>query len=72
MCRLCEEEEKNKLKNDVYLYKKLIAKMAYKDILSVMDSYQLKGVEIGFCWDGCIRVDDELFTESDLREDEGK
>lgn len=70
MCKLCEEEEeKNKLKKDVYLYKKIIAKMAYKDILSVIHKYELKGLAIMFGWDSSIRVNGNLFTESDLNED---
>lgn len=72
MCRICEEEEKNKLKDDIYLYKKLIAKMVYQDIKTIIDSYESLGFDIDFSWGECISVDDELFDESDLREDEGE
>ena len=72
MCRICEEEEKNKLKGEVYLYKKFIAKTAYRNIQDIIDWYESKGIDTGFWWQGCIRIDDELFDESDLREDEGK
>lgn len=68
MCKLCEEEEKNKLKDEVYLYKKFIAKMAYKDIQSIIDLYQLKGVNIKFDFLFTINIDDQVFTERELKE----
>lgn len=57
------------------LQKRAIAKLAYKEIKSVIDKWESLGEYnyLPLCchWDGCITVDDTLFHEYQLREYEG-
>lgn len=51
------------------MHKLYIARLAYKEVKAVMDKYENSlTCHVSFCWDGCIRVDDELFHEHQLRE----
>ena len=52
------------------LQKLRIAKIAYRDIKSVIEKWDDHSMDLPICfhWDGCITVDDELFHEHELRE----
>jgi hypothetical protein len=53
------------------LQKRAIAKIAYKQVMAVMDQwYSSYDLQISFHWDGCITIDDEFFHEYQLREHE--
>ena len=43
-----------------------IAKIAYKEIMRVIESFENDG--ICFHWDECISVDDEIFHGHEMRE----
>lgn len=45
-----------------------IAKLAYRDIMSAINRWE--NGDISFHWDGCISVDDELFHERELMNDQ--
>lgn len=59
-------------KNSEHYRRKLsIAKFCYKQIMQVMNDLQEQyDYELGFCWDGCIQVDDILFQENEMITDE--
>lgn len=55
------------MKDNTHEEKLAIARLAYKQIKSVIDSFENRqDFSIGCCWDACIRVEDELFHESEL------
>jgi hypothetical protein len=48
----------------------IIAKLAYKKIIQAMEDFQKEhDIDIGFCWDECIWVDDQFFQYNEMNKE---
>ena len=69
-CPCCGRRPEFEIAGMNSLQKRAIAKMVYKEIDDIIEKWSHKDLPILFHWDGCITVDDELFHEHQLRDDE--